>query len=675
MLARFVTRAPVPSCPVAHLRKRRRGAASCVVVVAAHADRRPAGRGGRRAALRRGLGARRLRGDARRADAPPTSARCRCGEFTAAYRARGRRRRPRPRFAHGEVGEAARRRRQRPDDRHARASSGRCARRCGCRSPARTTTGASTGRRACRSPACAAGERLERRTQLPRARGPPRARRHAARAGPGPHVADRRRRGLDRRRARPAAARARRARCASSAIPTTRAVGVSGLERVFDERFAGRPGGELRAGARVLARDAAAAGDGRSARRSIPSVQRAAVAAHGARARRRRRRAPAHRRDPRARRDRLLRPAAAGLDVQDRHARRRARGASSPGRTRRYPVETKTTIEGVELENANGESCGGTLRDVVRALVQLGLRAARRAARRRSGSSKTAEQFGFNSRPRHPGRGDEHDPAARARSATTSRSARRRSARAACRRPRCRWRWVAATIAGRGRRPRLTLERGPRAAAHAGRARRASRALVGAHDGGRRRATGTGTRGGDRRRARRRQDRHRRAARHERSPTARPAPIRRPRRARRPEPDDPTDTDAWFAAYAPAGDAARRGRRAARRGRRRRRDGRAGRAGRSLLRGAQGDAVAPARRRSDVEVDDAGLLGASRPSIFSSSGRLSSASSVSLKSSSEPCVGRVEAGRVGQRARARRAGIGSVGAVGEQVGRPRARPA
>ena len=42
-----------------------------------------------------------------------------------------------------------------------------------------------------------------------------------------------------------------------------------------------------------------------------------------------------------------------------------------------FPVETHAIVDGVELENANGESCGGTFRDSLRPLVQLGVRAAR----------------------------------------------------------------------------------------------------------------------------------------------------------------------------------------------------------------------------------------------------------------------------------------------------------
>ena len=64
----------------------------------------------------------------------------------------------------------------------------------------------------------------------------------------------------------------------------------------------------------------------------------------------------------------------------------------------KYPVATSATLEGVELENANGESCGGTLRNAfahscnsVFAPMGADLGAERLVA--------AAERFGFNSDP------------------------------------------------------------------------------------------------------------------------------------------------------------------------------------------------------------------------------------------------------------------------------------
>ena len=86
----------------------------------------------------------------------------------------------------------------------------------------------------------------------------------------------------------------RLARLRELGYPENVRVGTSGLERVFEERVAGRPGGELRAGTRTLARSEPRPAT--AVRSSIDAdVQRAADAAKGRAAGRRRRRASAHR--------------------------------------------------------------------------------------------------------------------------------------------------------------------------------------------------------------------------------------------------------------------------------------------------------------------------------------------------------------------------------------------
>jgi penicillin-binding protein A len=64
----------------------------------------------------------------------------------------------------------------------------------------------------------------------------------------------------------------------------------------------------------------------------------------------------------------------------------------------RFPVETSTSLEGVELENANGEACGGTLRESFAescnsVFAPLGAKLGARKL------VATAERFGFNSTP------------------------------------------------------------------------------------------------------------------------------------------------------------------------------------------------------------------------------------------------------------------------------------
>ena len=104
----------------------------------------------------------------------------------------------------------------------------------------------------------------------------------------------------------------------------------------------------------------AAAGAGR-AHDDRPRISQAAAERARRPLRRHRGHPPAHRRGARAGRDRASRRPAAGLDVQDHHARRRRWRPASPSASR-YPVQTAATLEGVELENANGESCGGYAR-------------------------------------------------------------------------------------------------------------------------------------------------------------------------------------------------------------------------------------------------------------------------------------------------------------------------
>jgi len=142
-------------------------------------------------------------------------------------------------------------------------------------------------------------------------------------------------------------------------VPSDAQVGISGLELALDDALRGQPGGQLLAGRRVLA--SRSPEEGRAARTSLsPAIQQAAVTALGGR---------------------LggvvaMRPgtgeilAAAGIPFS---------GLQPPGSTMKiitlsgsleagiatpsssYPYATGTVLSGVKLSNANGESCGGTL--------------------------------------------------------------------------------------------------------------------------------------------------------------------------------------------------------------------------------------------------------------------------------------------------------------------------
>src|SRR5829696_4186244 len=144
-------------------------------------------------------------------------------------------------------------------------------------------------------------------------------------------------------------------------FPADWPVGQSGLEEAFEERLRGRPGGELLAGRRVLAR--ARPRRAKPIRTTIQTgLQEAAVVALAGRL-----------------------GGVAALDARNGEIRALAGIAFSalqpPGSTfkivttaaalerglvkpsTKFPVESHAIIDGVELENANGEFCGGTFRN------------------------------------------------------------------------------------------------------------------------------------------------------------------------------------------------------------------------------------------------------------------------------------------------------------------------
>jgi cell division protein FtsI/penicillin-binding protein 2 len=179
-------------------------------------------------------------------------------------------------------------------------------------------------------------------------------------------------------------------------VPPGAPVGLTGLEREFDEELAGMPGGELRAGDRVLA--SVEPVPGHAVRTTIdPDVQRAAVEALAGRfggiA--------------------VIRPrdgevlALAGIAYSAPQPPGSVfkivtlAGALEAGVAKKsstYPVQTAAVLEGVELENAHGESCGGSLATAfahscnsVFAPMGAEVGAKRLVA--------AAEKFGFNAEP------------------------------------------------------------------------------------------------------------------------------------------------------------------------------------------------------------------------------------------------------------------------------------
>jgi cell division protein FtsI/penicillin-binding protein 2 len=329
-------------------------------------------------------------------------------------------------------------------------------------------------------------------------------------------------------------------------FPDDARVGLTGLERVFDERLAGQPGGELRAGSRVLARSTPLPAN--PVRSSIePDVQRAAVEAKGAY----------------VGGVAVVRPltgeilglsgiAYSGLQPPGSTFKiitlTGALDADVAGPQSTYPVETKTTIEGVDLENANGESCGGTLRHSFAhscnsVFAPLG---AKLGAER---LVKTAEAFGFNQDLDIPGAATSTIPPAEEIGddlAVGSSAIGQGRVQATA----LQMAWVAATIAGRGRRAKPTLQLLERESVPRRRQviNRDVALLVGRYmeavvkDGtgtaaaipGVRVAGKTGTA--------------------ELRSTSAPSCLPAPEGPECPPAlaDDPTDTDAWFAAFAPA---------------------------------------------------------------------------------------------------------------------------
>jgi peptidoglycan glycosyltransferase len=330
-------------------------------------------------------------------------------------------------------------------------------------------------------------------------------------------------------------------------VPSDAQVGVSGLERVFDTQLIGKPGGELLAGKRVLRVTAPEQAPAVRTTISLP-VEQAAVNALTDRL------GGSVAIDPRSGAVLAFAGIAfSGLQPPGSTFKMiTATGALEAGITnpsKSYPVQTSATLEGVELDNANGEYCGGTLVmsfakscNSVFAPLGVALGAKRLVS--------AAERYGFNQQPDIGGAAMSTIPPADqigdALALGSSAIGQGRVQATALQMA-----TVAATIGLRGRRPHLTLDydaaRGRAATERATSARVAKtmeRLMLAVVRGG----TGvnaaipgvavagkTGT--AELKTTKRCQP-------DPENPDACPAEEQK---------DDPTDTDAWFAAYAPAG--------------------------------------------------------------------------------------------------------------------------
>jgi cell division protein FtsI/penicillin-binding protein 2 len=338
----------------------------------------------------------------------------------------------------------------------------------------------------------------------------------------------------------------RRAHLVALGVPSDARVGTSGLERIFDVRLIGRPGAELLAGGRAIAR--AVPVPAAPVRTTISTtVQTAAVNALGPRL------GGIVALDPR--RGAVLGASGIGFSgLQPPGSTFKiltVTGALEAGLTspsRAYPVQTKATLEGVDLANANGEACGGTLvqsfaESCNSVFAPLG---AKLGARRLVG---VAERFGFNRETGLPGAAMSTIPPAEeigddlavGSSAIGQGRVQATALQMAI---------VAATIGRRGRRPRPTVdfaaaeaEAPTTRATRARTARTVERLMLAVVRGG----TGTAA-------AIPGVDVAGKTGTAELKTTTRCTPAPATPDACPPQPpDDPSDTDAWFSAYAPAG--------------------------------------------------------------------------------------------------------------------------
>jgi cell division protein FtsI/penicillin-binding protein 2 len=145
---------------------------------------------------------------------------------------------------------------------------------------------------------------------------------------------------------------------AAEGYPADAKVGTDGLERIFQSQLAGKPGGTLDAGARVLARTAPTPGS--TVRTTIdPSLEAAAISAMGGHL------AGIAAMDPRNGQVLALSGIAFSAPQPPGSTMKiiTATGALQAGIVKlssTFPIRTSATIDGYTLENANGEACGGT---------------------------------------------------------------------------------------------------------------------------------------------------------------------------------------------------------------------------------------------------------------------------------------------------------------------------
>lgn len=335
----------------------------------------------------------------------------------------------------------------------------------------------------------------------------------------------------------------RRAELLADGVPADAQVGITGLERIFEQRLRGTPGGTLYAGDRTIA--TAEPEQGSAVRTTInPSVQRAAVAALGAR----------------LGGIAVIKPNSGAVLALAGAA---FSGLQPPGSTFKivtaaaalrygvtklsttYPVETSTRLSGVELQNADGEACGGTFQysfahscNTVFGPVGAKVGAARLVA--------TAEAFGFNQDLGIPGAAISTIPPAEQLGDDDLVVGSSAIGQGQLQATALQMALVAATIGARGERPVLTLARGQAAKrsrvlpqAVASQVTTAMANVVSSGTGGLAKIDSVKVAG--------------KTGTAELRTTQGECDEDNPPVGGCPDPDDMTDTTAWFAGFAPAG--------------------------------------------------------------------------------------------------------------------------
>ncbi len=200
-----------------------------------------------------------------------------------------------------------------------------------------------------------------------------------------------------------------RAAYSAQGYPPDAKVGIDGLERIFQTQLAGSPGGSLTAGARILAQRPPL--PGHDVKTTIdPAIEQAVITALGSSY------GGIVAMDPRTGAVRgvagvgfsALQPPGSTMKIITSTA---ALQAGIVKLTDTFPVQTEATIEGYQLQNANGEACGGTLLNAFAVscnsvFAPLGVRVgAQRLV-------SMAERFGFNQTPSIADAGESRIPSA-----------------------------------------------------------------------------------------------------------------------------------------------------------------------------------------------------------------------------------------------------------------------